>query len=154
MKGGLIAFLAAGIFLSAAFTGESAFAKTTITTTEYSVGFSLDENSCDFGSYTLPEDFNAMFLLKKYVKTTKKGKTTSYSLQRSGKFPVQVQVKTLKVTKRGFTSSGTKVMSARAFSEKITLSAGSGGGTATLVMKVVEGGLPCQFVYSGPAQKF
>jgi len=144
--------LLAGLFLSFPFAPSSALAATKSTVRQYSVGLYQDDNSCDFGEkYELPDEIDGIFKLTIKTSSSKKGTITKLSLSRSGKFPFPTSLKKVKASSRGFKASGSKTSGTKAYTEKISLSAGHGGGTASLHMLIVEAGSECDFSYSGDA---
>ena len=147
----IVAALLASMLFQGAFS-DSAFAKTTVSYKKYSVGFMLDDDSCDFGErFNMPDEFSAIFTLKTATRRTKRNSSVSRTIYRTGKFPFQTKLTKIKVTRRGFTASGTYTSGVRGFNEKIKISTGKNTGEATLQMTVIYAGTSCEYSYSGDA---
>lgn len=145
MRTVLVCLLATGI------SSGSAQAKTLVKTKQYSIGFALDNSDCDFGEkYELPDEFSAIVTVKTITRYLKKKTLVKYSVFRTGKFPFRVIFKKIKVSKRGFSATGTKTMGTKILSETLKVE-NDGGLMGTNTMRITEAGSRCTYSYSGDA---
>lgn len=114
----------------------------------------LDDSDCDFGeNYELPDEFSAVVTIKTVTRYVKNKKIVTNYVYRTGRFPFRTTLKKLKMSKRGFTASGTRTQGTKILSETVKVSKEDGYLTATNIMKITEAGIRCQYSFSGDASQ-